>query len=135
MAKETAKKVEQKEQEREPITSIEIAGKSYDIHIGFAFIRELDKRHPEAGVGAYGVGITSLMFMMEQRNPLGLLDFIQCATVTAKQKPAVADIEKEIEAWYEAGELEDYYENFMHRLATSGMTAPTVELFLKETRG
>jgi|LSQX01.1.fsa_nt_gb hypothetical protein len=123
------------EKSGEVLEVLEINGKSYDLYIGFAFIREIDKRHQEEiGSASFGIGIGMLNWMLEQRNPIGLLDFIQCATITEKQKPSIADIEKQIDIWYSQGDdvLDGMYENFTKRLERSSMTGPTIKLYRQE---
>ena len=128
--KETTKKPEPIENRYEVI---EIGGKEYTLYLGFGFIRELDKRYPHPN-SYYGIGIYTLLDGIDMRNTLSLLDYIQAATITEKQKPSIADIEKTVEAWGEKGELEDVFQSFTKRLATSGVTSPIVQKSIALTK-
>ena len=107
------------------LESLNIGGKDYDLYIGFDFIREADKRHQQEYDGmVFGIGVGKLMMQLNLRNPLAVLDFIQCATITEKQKPAVVDIEALFAEWHEAGKTDEVYDLFCERLAKSPLTAP-----------
>lgn len=110
--------------------SIKIGKKDYDLYLGFDFIRELDKRHPEETQGiTFGFGVGMTLINLTQRSPLGVLDFIQAATVTEKQKPSVKDIEALFTEWQKEGKTEEMYMGFIKQLEDSPLTAPTLAAF------
>ena len=121
---------DEKKKPTENYEVIEIGGKEYNLYTGFAFIRELDKRYPTAS-DFYGIGLYTIMAGMDMRNTLSMLDYIQAATITEKQKPSLADIEITIGKWVEDDVIEDVFTSFMKRLETSGVTSPIVKKAMK----
>lgn len=111
-----------------------IGGKEYTMHCGLAFVRELDKRYYTEGQGLkFGTGLTTIAINFIDRSPIAILDFIQAATVTEKQKPSLEDIDKLFEEWAEADALEEAYDAFFVKLATSAVTEGSVEKTLRTT--
>jgi hypothetical protein len=121
--------------------SLKIGKKTYDLYLGFDFIRELDKRHPEKVMGmTFGFGVGKTLINLLNRNPIAVLDFIQAATITEKQKPSVKDIEALFDEWQAEDEkeenkgkyiskTEEMYELFVRLLETSSLTAPTLKAY------
>lgn len=111
---------------KEIINSIKIAGKEYNLFLGFDFIRELDKRYPTDRDG-FAMGVGAVYVDLQRLSPIGILNFIQAATNTLKSKPAVADIEKEFESW----DVEEVCRSFLLLLENSSMTKGQLALFAK----
>ena len=99
---------------------ITIGKKTYTLHYGIDFIREMDKRHAITGGGIhFGAGMQSALYYLEQGNPVILVDIILSATHTLKSIPSVADIE----GWLEEQEdIEKVFEAFLSALETAPMT-------------
>ena len=111
---------------KEIINSIKIAGKEYNLFLGFDFIRELDKRYPTDRDG-FAMGVGAVYVDLQRLSPIGILNFIQAATNTLKSKPAVVDIEKEFESW----DVEEVCRSFLLLLENSSMTKNQLALFAK----
>jgi|BioPla2DNA2_1021312.scaffolds.fasta_scaffold31435_4 hypothetical protein len=111
---------------------LEIDGRKYELYIGFAFVREIDKLAPvKIEAMAYGSGVYMLVDGLAARSPIALLHVIQAGTCTEKQKPSLKGIEKLIDDWFEAGVLEDVYKGFLDLLENRSMTAPVVRMIKK----
>lgn len=109
---------------------IEIKGKTYDLHFGIDFIREMDKRHEVSGNGVkFGMGVQAAVVYLQDLNPVVIADIILSATHTLKSIPSLADIE----AWIEdQGEnIEKVFDDFLTALKTAPMTKLKVEKTLK----
>jgi len=115
-----------RKKEVEVINSIKIAGKEYELFLGFDFIRELDKRYPKDPDG-FAMGVGAVYVDLQRLSPIGILNFIQAATNTLKSKPAVVDIEKEFESW----DVEEVCRSFLLLLENSSMTKGQLALFAK----
>ncbi|MBF0714492.1 tail assembly chaperone [Gemella sp. GH3] len=100
-----------------------INNKECDLYFGLNFIRELDKLYTVDFNGAsFGAGLQSVMYYIEMRNPVVLLNLILCASKTSKVRPT----HKEIESWLEEQDLELLFNDFLLSLETSPMTRPTI---------
>lgn len=109
---------------------IEIKGKTYDLHFGIDFIREMDKRYTTSGNGVkFGMGVQAAVVYLQDLNPVVIADIILSATHTLKSIPSLADIE----AWIEdQGEnIEKVFDDFLTALKTAPMTKLKVEKTLK----
>lgn len=105
---------------------ISINGKEYKLHIGLAFVRELDRRYTQQFAGIeFGHGIGKIFLALTQYNPVALCDFILAATITSDNQPTERDIEKEMENWDEA-EIVEKYAAFLDALAESSLTRAQV---------
>lgn len=100
---------------------IEINGKTYNLHFGISFIREMDKRYEVKGSGvSFGMGIQSAVIYLQDFNPVVIADIILSATHTSKASPSLSDIE----AWIEeqGDDLEKVFDDFLSTLKTAPMT-------------
>lgn len=99
---------------------IEIAGKTYDLHYGIDFIREMDKRYAiSAGSMTFGAGLRTALYYLEEGNPVILIDIILSATHTLKSIPSAVNIE----AWLEEQtDIEQVFNDFLTALETAPMT-------------
>lgn len=112
--------------EQKLMKNIKIGDTTYPLHIGFAFVRELDRRYTETVAGvSYGFGISKLTINLIQKNPLGILDFIQAATITLDNPPTA----EEIEAEFDKFNLEEFYVNFLTLLEESSVTKENLKDF------
>ena len=76
---------------------LKINKKEYTLHMGLAFIRELDRRYTQNFAGVeFGHGVAKVFLGLTQYNPVALSDLILAATVTLDEQPSLEDIEKEI---------------------------------------
>lgn len=74
--------------------SLVINGKEYELDLGLAFIRELDKRYAVDVQGIqFGMGLALIQPQLQMGSIVALMDFIQCATITLRSQPSKADIE------------------------------------------
>lgn len=109
---------------------IEINGKTYDLHFGIDFIREMDKRHEVSGNGVkFGMGIQSAVVYLQDFNPVIIADIILSATHTLKSIPSLADIETWIEE--QGDDLEKVFDDFLSALKTAPMTKLKVKKTLE----
>jgi len=60
----------EKKKEVEVINSIKIAGKEYELFLGFDFIRELDKRYPKDPDG-FAMGVGAVYVDLQRLSPIG----------------------------------------------------------------
>lgn len=110
---------------------IEIAGKTYDLHFGIDFIREMDKRYSIDAQGmSFGVGINQAVIYLVDYNPTILVDIILSATHTLKSIPSTADIEEYLES--QGDDLEKVFDDFLESLKTAPMTKAKVNKLLAE---
>lgn len=110
---------------------IEIKGKTYDLHYGIDFIREMDKRYEISGNGVkFGMGIQSAVLYLKDYNPVIIADIILSATHTLKSIPSL----KDIEAWIEeqADNIEQVFDDFFSALETAPLTKLKVKKVLEE---
>ena len=106
--------------------SFSIKGKDYPIHLGLAFVRELDKKYTQQFAGVeFGHGISKIFLALSQYNPVAFCDFLLAATITHDCPPTEADIEQEMESWDER-EIVAKYAAFMDALAESSLTKAQV---------
>lgn len=105
---------------------ITINKKEYPLHIGLAFVRELDKKYTQNFAGVeFGHGIAKIFLALSQYNPVAYCDFILAATCTLDNPPTEEDIEKEIESWEETEVIEKYMA-FLDALGESTLTKAQV---------
>lgn len=110
---------------------IEIKGKTYDLHYGIDFIREMDKRYEASGNGVkFGMGVQSAVLYLKDYNPVIIADIILSATHTLKSIPSL----KDIEAWIEeqGDNLEKVFDDFFTALETAPLTKLKVQKLVKE---
>ena len=100
-----------------------IDDREYNLHFGFDFIRELDKRYEvtENGV-SFGFGVQHAVIDLQQQNPLVLLDLIQAGTATEPQKPSVIGIERYVSREAESGRLDELFDDFLSALRMQPLT-------------
>ncbi|MBG9366558.1 tail assembly chaperone [Streptococcus sp. NLN64] len=109
---------------------IEINGKSFDLHYGIGFIREMDKRHEVNGNGvSFGMGIQAAVIYLQDYNPVILADIIQAATITLRNRPSISEIELWIEE--QGDNLEQAFDDFLSDLKTAPMTKLKVKKTLE----
>lgn len=105
---------------------ISINGKEYPIHMGLAFVRELDKRYTQQFAGVeFGHGIGKTFLALTQYNPVALCDLILAGTITLSDQPSESDIEKEMASWDENLVVEKYAA-FLDALAENSLTRAQV---------
>lgn len=99
---------------------ITIGKKTYPLHYGIDFIREMDKRHAISSGGIeFGAGMQAVLYYFEQFNPVILVDVILSATHTLKSIPSVSDIEQ----WLgEQEDIEKVFADFLKALETAPLT-------------
>lgn len=108
--------------------TITIEGKDYTLTYGFEFIRELDKRYAVSDGGvSFGFGVQHAVVDLQQKNPVILLDIIQAATITERQKPSVKGIEAYVIAEAENDKLDSLFDDFLSELRTQPLTKATVK--------
>lgn len=106
--------------------TININGKEYPLHIGLAFVRELDKKYTQQFAGVdFGHGITKVFLGLTQYNPASFCDFVLAATCTLDNPPTEMEIEKEMLAWKE-NEIQEKYMAFLDALGESTLTRAQV---------
>lgn len=108
--------------------TITIENKDYTLTYGFDFIRELDKRYSVSDGGvSFGFGVQHAVVDLQQKNPVILLDLIQAATITERQKPSVKGIEAYVIEVAEKDQLDTLFEDFLAELRTQPLTKATVQ--------
>ncbi|MEK4984699.1 MAG: tail assembly chaperone [Streptococcus thermophilus] len=108
--------------------TITIEGKDYTLTYGFEFIRELDKRYAVSdGSVSFGFGVQHAVVDLQQKNPVILLDIIQAATITERQKPSVKGIEAYVIEEAENDRLDSLFDDFLSELRTQPLTKATVK--------
>ena len=106
--------------------TIKINGTEYPIHIGLAFVRELDRRYTQQFAGVeFGHGIAKVFLGLTQYNPVAFCDFVLAGTSTLDKKPTEADIEKEMDTWDEP-EVVQKYTDFLDALGENSLTKAQV---------
>lgn len=106
--------------------NIKILDKEYPIHIGLAFVRELDKRYTQAFAGVeFGHGITKVFLGLTQYNPVAFCDFVMAGTCTRNERPTEDAIEKEMDSWDEQ-KVVQMYSDFLDALGESSLTKAQV---------
>ncbi|HFI0274180.1 TPA: tail assembly chaperone [Streptococcus suis] len=107
---------------------ITIGKKTYELHYGLDFIREMDKRYGISGNGIhFGAGIQSALYYLGTYNPVILQDIILSATHTLKSIPSKKDIEEWI---FEQPNLDAVFTDFLKSLET----APATKLQIDKLR-
>lgn len=110
------------------MNTITIENKDYPLDYGFDFIRELDKRYSVSDGGVlFGFGVQHAVVDLQQGNPVILLDIIQAATITERQKPSVKGIEAYVIEVAEKDQLDTLFEDFLSALRTQPLTKVTVK--------
>lgn len=110
------------------MNTITIDNKDYTLTYGFDFIRELDKRYSVSDGGvSFGFGVQHAVVDLQQGNPVILLDIIQAATITERQKPSVKGIEAYVVEVAEKDQLDTLFEDFLSALRTQPLTKATVK--------
>jgi hypothetical protein len=108
--------------------TITIEKKDYTLTFGFDFIRELDKRYSISDGGvSFGFGVQHAVVDLQQKNPVILLDLIQAATITERQKPSVKGIEAYVVEEAEKGHLDSLFDDFLSELRTQPLTKATTK--------
>ena len=108
------------------LESITILGKTYPLYLGFDFIRELDKKYP-TDMDGFASGIGMLYVDLQRSSALGVLNFIQAATNTVKDKPSEEDIEQEL-INRDLGALSA---DFLQLFTASPLIRPQLEVFAR----
>lgn len=110
------------------MNTITIDKKDYTLTFGFDFIRELDKRYSISDGGvSFGFGVQHAVVDLQQKNPVILLDIIQAATITERQKPSVKAIEAYVVEEAEKGHLDSLFDDFLSALRTQPLTKATTK--------
>lgn len=105
---------------------LKINKKEYTLHMGLAFIRELDRRYTQNFAGVeFGHGVAKVFLGLTQYNPVSLSDLILAATVTLDEQPTLEDIEKEMMSWDEK-EVVKNYNVFLDALGENSLTRAQV---------
>ena len=105
---------------------LKINKKEYTLHMGLAFIRELDRRYTQNFAGVeFGHGVAKVFLGLTQYNPVALSDLILAATVTLDEQPSLEDIEKEMMSWDEK-EVVKNYNVFLDALGENSLTRAQV---------
>lgn len=105
---------------------LKINKKEYTLHMGLAFIRELDRRYTQNFAGVeFGHGVAKVFLGLTQYNPVSLSDLILAATVTLDEQPSLEDIEKEMMSWDEK-EVVKNYNVFLDALGENSLTRAQV---------
>lgn len=101
--------------------NLKINGIDYELHFGLDFIAALDRKYyvTESGF-QLGQGLTMTVSYIELGNPTILLDLIQAATITQKQKPTLSEIKHFIENDVE--DVEALMQDFLSALEATAIT-------------
>ena len=76
------------------MNNLTINGREYELDLGLAFIRELDKRYSLDVQGIqFGMGLVLIQPQLQMGSIVALMDFIQSATITLRSQPSKVDIE------------------------------------------
>lgn len=113
--------------EGEIMTSIKIGDKEYPLHIGFGFLRTIERLYASKIDGNTGTSIGLLFVDLYNRNAFGILNFILAATSTEKMPPT----EREIEEAYGDFDVEELCANFTKLLYQSALTRPQIQMYEK----
>lgn len=108
--------------------NIKIGGKDFDLHFGLDFISALDSKYyvRESGF-KLGQGMTYAVAQIEMGNPTILVDLVQAATITEKNRPKIEDIKKYIEK----ENIEELMDNFL----SSFEKTPTTKFMMRKLKG
>jgi hypothetical protein len=118
----------EKNRSKQTMNTITIDKKDYTLTFGFDFIRELDKRYSISDGGvSFGFGVQHAVVDLQQKNPVILLDLIQAATITERQKPSVKAIEAYVVEEAEKGHLDSLFDDFLSALRTQPLTKATTK--------
>lgn len=108
-----------------------INGKDVEMHLGIAFVAALDNKYKISRNNfEFGMGVMMALSYLEQMNPVILVDLIQAATITAKNKPTEAQIIEFIES----EDIEVLCKDFLKELKEASTTKAMVKRLEREAQ-
>ncbi|WP_100066061.1 tail assembly chaperone [Miniphocaeibacter massiliensis] len=114
---------------------LNINGKDYEIRFGFAAIDYLDKQYfVEASGIKLGQGIGMAYTYLNAQSPVAILHVIRAGTITEKQQPSTADIEKFVEETAEKDGISKLFKELAAELKKQPLTKATVAAYDKNMK-
>lgn len=111
----------------EIMSEITLGDKTYPIHIGFGFLRTVERLYQGQPMAANGSSLGALYVDLANNNALGVLNFILAATCTLDSPPT----EKQVEEAYADLDINQLCLNFTKLLEQSTMTQPQIKQYEK----
>ena len=113
---------------------ITIQGKTYPLHFGMRFIKELDdKYNVDQGV-KFGTGVKTIYSRLNTSDPYALFEALHASLNTKDGFNLTVDqFEKWVDSLESDEEYVDFFDKFVTALSTARMTKPLIEAADKDT--